>query len=130
MGGGDIMKEWPEGNEIATFGKIAEPLKAAILFGYKVTRKAKGKDVPYDGYGVGVLNANCSSPEDALKAEGLEYSEERGRDLLDEIIGIAIQLGMEQGRRMTMKQFSEKRYIIARAISRETEKILEEAFNG
>jgi hypothetical protein len=125
------MKEWPEGNEVAVFSEIADPLKEAILFGYRLTRRAKKKDVPYDGYRAGVLNLDCMSPEAALKAESLKYIEENhGRDLLDEVIGIAIQLGMEQGRRMTMRQLNDKKYIITRAIGRETEKVLEEVFNG
>jgi len=124
------MEEWPEGNEMAMFNKIATPLKEAILFGYRLTRKAKKKDVPYNGYPVGVLNLGCRQPDEVLKAENLKYSEEQDRDLLDEVIGIAIQLGMEQGRRMTMEQLNSKRHIIARAIERATQGVLREVFDG
>ncbi|MHA1471071.1 MAG: hypothetical protein ACTSSP_11005, partial [Candidatus Asgardarchaeia archaeon] len=45
-------------------------------------------------------------PSETLDAWHLTYSkEDQGRDVYEEIIGLAVQLGMEQGRRRTLKQF-------------------------
>lgn len=65
-------------------------------------RKNRTKDVPWDGPDIGDHEkATCHSIPDNLKADYLaESKEDQGRDALDEIIGIALRLGIEQGRRI------------------------------
>lgn len=99
------MRDWPKGpKETAQFSDLADPVVEAIRFGYTMARRRATQDVPYQGYDIGEREkATCLLPDDQLTAEQLRYSEEdQGRDLLTEAIGIAVRLGIEQGRRLAL----------------------------
>jgi hypothetical protein len=84
------------------FDDMADPVLKAIRFAYKLERRNKNKNVPWNGPRLGE-NMRANSPEFAerLRAGRLAYAEEdQGRDALEEIIGIALQVGIEQGRRI------------------------------
>jgi hypothetical protein len=104
---GTNTKEWPADGKPMDFTDLTNALRGAINFAYSRKRKNIGKDVPWNGPGVGLAErASCPPPAHLLKAESLRYSEEeQGRDTLDEILGIAIRLGMEQGRRVFMQSY-------------------------
>jgi hypothetical protein len=98
------IRGWPKGNEAADFEKLTKPLVRAVRFAYKLNRQNEDKDIPWKGLDIGWRErATCLSPETQLSAERLRYSdEEQGRDALEEIIGLALRIGIEQGRRITM----------------------------
>lgn len=94
------MKKWPEEDDQSPFENLVEPLKRVLLFGYDMTRKNKDKDCPYDGYDIATEEIAVSgSLKERFLAKFLKDSKDHGRDLLDEVLGAAFQLGVEQGRR-------------------------------
>jgi hypothetical protein len=72
------------------------------LFAYDLKRKNASRSIPWTGYDVGEdTKVGCFSPHEALAKNNLAFQEEdQGRDALDALIQIAIQLGIEQGRRL------------------------------
>ncbi len=103
-------KRWPENNETANFHDIVSPIRKAIEFAYELRRINKQKNIPWGGFDIGEMEKiTCFSPSDNLRYKHLKYSlEEQGRDALDEILGICIRLGIEQGRRKTIRKFKEQ----------------------
>ena len=95
------MKKWPEGNKPARFTDIADPICEAIRAAYELKRKNRSRSIPWTGLDIGDdIKAGSYSPDDKLKRDNLKYDEEnQDRDALQVIVGIAVQLGMEQGRR-------------------------------
>jgi len=95
------MEKWPKDGSEVSFSKIIDPVREAILFAYDINRKNKNRSIPWAGLDIGKdERATSFSPNERLRLKNLKYSEnDQGRDALDEILGIAIQLGIEQGRR-------------------------------
>src|SRR3989304_4553686 len=100
------MKEWPENNKPADFEDIVKHLKMALKFAYKMRRQNLHKDIPYDGFDIGHQQlAGCFHANETLSVKQLQFVlEDQGRDALDEILGLAVQLGIEQGRRVYRKE--------------------------
>jgi hypothetical protein len=105
------VKQWPENDEPAIIDDLAKEVTDAIRFAYKLNRKNLGKDIPLagpDAPGEGWrVNVHTDSYE--LSAESLDYGMNRGRDALEELVYLAINLGCEQGRRITMSSGDGKR---------------------
>ena len=100
------MLEWPpNGEEITETGAfgITAPLKKALKFAYNMRRKNLGKDIPYDGHTLGNHELACIfAPDEQLNADNQARDKRHGEiDVLDRILAIAFQLGLEQGRRGT-----------------------------
>ena len=95
-------KPWPDNDQPARFRDIADPIRAAIEFAYKLERQNKNRSIPWNGLDIGKTEqAGCFRPKQQLARMNLKISlEDQGRDALDEIIRICIQLGIEQGRRL------------------------------
>ncbi len=100
-----MKNEWPEKDKVAYFEDLTKPIVKAIKFAYSIRRKNKDKDVPWTGPGVGASErACCPPPKEMLSAENLKYSmDDQGRNALEEIVGVAIRLGIEQGRRIFLE---------------------------
>ena len=98
------MKEWPkEKTETLDYEALIKPVRAALMQAYKFTR-SKLKSIPYDGYNFGGQTLCCiGTPEYELNKESIKYHKERGRDVLDIILMIAFNLGLENGRRIEAK---------------------------
>lgn len=98
------MKPWPKDGEPASFEDLTRPLVRAVRFAYDLKRKNRDKDIPWSGPEIGAREQTVALPAARqLSADNLRYSEEeQGRDALEEIIGLAVQIGIEQGRRLTM----------------------------
>lgn len=96
------MKKWPEGNETVRFDDLVEPVCEAIQFAYNLERKNRNRSIPWTGLDISEdTKVGCPSPPDRLRRDSLRYDEEeQGRDALRVIVGIAIQVGIEQGRRI------------------------------
>lgn len=97
------MKTWPDQSKTVQFTDLTDPICEAIRFAYDLKRKHQNKDIPYKGYDIGKVTG-CYQPDENLTQESLEYQDEnQDRDALQVIVGIAVQLGIEQGRRQLLK---------------------------
>lgn len=96
------MKKWPKDGSTVSFRDLIQPVREAIEFAYEMKRKNKNRTVPWKGYNVGKETlVSDFAPDEKLKAGNLRYNlESQGRDALDMILGIAVQLGFEQGKRL------------------------------
>ena len=101
-----IVKQWDKKGNTASFNDIAAPL-------CKIFKEAmeKGADVykdglVWEGFDIGETMKHIAlSPDQRFTPENLLHSKiEQGRDVFDEIITLAIQLGIEQGRRAKLRE--------------------------
>lgn len=85
-----------------SFEDLSDPILRAIRHCYHVRRVRKKEDVPWSGPEIGEgEQANSLQAAYRLSAEALAYSlDDQGRNAMEEIVGLAIQLGIEQGRRI------------------------------
>lgn len=104
------MKPWPKDKSPVYFCDLADSIVSAIKFAYKLSRKNRGKSIPWKGYNIGKDDrATCLTPDEQLSAEGLEFNDEdQGRSAIEVIVGLAIQLGIEQGRRIANQKHEEE----------------------
>jgi len=90
---------WPDKLKPADIEKLSRPLRKAFLQVVS-PKKKQPASITYGGPEVtnnlGALAVGPSAKE-RLTEEGLAYDKERGRDALDVMILLALQLGMEQG---------------------------------
>ena len=96
-------KPWPEdGSPVGFEHDMVEPLVSALRQAYTMTRNNRDVDIDWTGLDIGDREkAGCLTPDVRLTAEHLKYDEdEQGRTAADVIIGLAVQLGIEQGRRL------------------------------
>ncbi len=94
--------KWPANDKPANFEDLTRSVRKALRFAYKMQRKNEGKSIPVAGYDL-PKSAIAPAASVLLNTENLKYSKEnQGRDALDEIIGYAIRLGIEQGRRIVV----------------------------
>lgn len=95
-------KEWPTNPHVAVgFSSIIEPVIEAIRKTHNVER-IEGTGHEWSGLPLGKRDrSTCVDPSEKLSKEQLVYSEiDKGQSALSTIITIAIQLGIEQGRRL------------------------------
>ena len=101
--------EWPKDpTETVWFDDLAQPVVKAIRFAYNLRRRNRDKDIPWRGLPIGKsARATCLDNEEQLTAEHMRYDEDdQGRDALEVLVGVAIRLGIEQGRRVQRRQGS------------------------
>ena len=97
------MKPWPEEDKPANFNDLHSDIVGAILFAYDCKRQNEGKSIPLAGPDA-PETAGSAPGSVTLSAENLAYAEKQhGVSALDEIVRVAIQLGIEQGRRVTIQ---------------------------
>jgi len=94
--------DWPtEGDKVIPFYLLADAVRKAFDFTFKLEDIAPDSDIPWTGPPLGKRErATCLSPIEHLKAETLAWElDDQGRDKLSALICLAIQIGIEQGRR-------------------------------
>lgn len=97
------MAGWPQDGKPAYFEDLTRPVIRALKGAYTFRRRGY-KDIPWTGPCTGSLHC-CLSAEETLKASNLKYSQEdQGRNAMEEIIGLAVRLGIEQGKRMAAEE--------------------------
>jgi hypothetical protein len=98
------MKQWPEEkDETVWVEDLLDPVKDALEFAYDLQPNNHSVDIPYRGYMIGKNDiATCFGPVERLSYENI--NRDNGRDALDEILLIAFQLGIEQGRRNAYRE--------------------------
>jgi hypothetical protein len=96
--------EWPEG-EALVFSELVQAVRKTIAQAYDFQRVNPEKSIDWKGPSTpqAVLTGGLGFPE-RLKAERLQsYERDQGRDAMDTIIGIFLQMGIENGRRTFYK---------------------------
>lgn len=96
------MTKWPKDDKRMSFEELTFPVYKAIRKAYKLSPKDYGDRINWTGPELPKsMGASCLTYDKLLTRENLEYSEQdQGRDPLEEIVGVAVQLGIEQGRRI------------------------------
>jgi hypothetical protein len=128
-----IVTEWPEdGSPLSLEEDLTPPLCQAVRFAYALQRRNRDADVPWDGPEIGDdEQANAPLTKCLLKHERLSESEtEQNRDALTEIMGIAIRIGIEQGRRITKNSSEYKALLLQEMISSGLRRLLGEALKA
>lgn len=99
-------KNWPADNKMARFPDISDPIREALQIAMDKGDKVYEDGIKWTGLRQGAHAAACSpDPSSTLHAYNLNYSmKEQDRDVYREIIAIAVQLGMEQGRRQIIEE--------------------------
>ena len=105
--------EWPKDeSEPLELEDLVRPLRNAIRTAYTLKRNSLDTEVPWTGpEGTGSETTGCLDNALALSAENLRYQEEEQeeeRDTLWLILGIAIRLGCEEGRRIDRERAGPK----------------------
>ena len=97
---------WPEAaTEAADFDALVKPIVSLIKQGYRVVRRPSRK-LRYRGLQLGRRElVVCSPLEQTLAPSTLSYHKRNGRSLLTMAVTIAVQLGIEQGRRLAAEEF-------------------------
>ena len=122
------MIKWPDGNKTADFDAITGPIVQALAdaIGNKMVWtepvKRRGgyafssgtssiKGIDYNGLDIlDNLKHVCQSPDKRLSREGLQFDwEDQGRHPVEVIVGLAVQLGIEQGRRIERAEGGDSR---------------------
>lgn len=106
------LVSWPEDGSPLSEDTLVRLVRGALLFTHGVRRHNQGFSVPWHGPGQGELTeVGTLDPAEALSAEELAKP---GRDALEAVIEVAIQLGMEQGRRVTMMRLEGRLALLER----------------
>lgn len=96
-------KDWPKKKaEVVSIEDITTPIRDFLLKTHSITPKELKKLPGWTGFAdTGPTGAACSPTRvsEMLSPSSLAYHAERGRDLLDMVILIAVRMGLEQGRR-------------------------------
>lgn len=100
------MKEWPEDPiETVDLEDLVEPIVKSLLSAYDIERKSLSA-IPYSGYNIGGEELiSGSSPEEMLRPEDLRIAWQNGKMAYHALFSIAVQLGIEQGRRLERKRW-------------------------
>lgn len=88
------MKNQPFPDNVISAEDIIKPCIKSLKFTYKLIRKNKGKDIPYNGYNPTLDTHINLDPQTKLKNEMFE---EYGDDPLESILGILYRLAFENG---------------------------------
>lgn len=100
-------KPWPKSGTVS-FTDLVEPIITAIESAYDLQLKTKVFEdgVEWTGLDIGERDKVCClSPSERLTGDQLRYSYvDQGRNPLAEIVGVAVQLGIEQGRRVQVER--------------------------
>ncbi len=104
------IRKWPKGNKPTQFSDLTDAVTKGIRFAYSLKRRNRDRSVPWTGPDSGQsIKATCPTPEEWLSKKSLAFNlEDQGRDALDVLVAIAVQLGIEQGRRMTIEKLEDK----------------------
>jgi len=94
--------KWPEELETLRLRELSAPVCKALRFAFKLQRRNTTKDIPWEG--PDEIPGDSPDLPDRLTLESLRRQREGAEvDTLEAIVVIAIQLGIEQGRRMEAK---------------------------
>ena len=105
-------KEWPLNSEMAKFGEIVDPLREALQIALNKGDKVYSEGIEWTGLKQGKGNPIFHPPR-SLHSIGLsECKEHQNRDVFTEILSIAVQLGIEQGKRELKTELKEISFML------------------
>jgi len=108
---GDGTHEWAPYPDALDFGKLAAVARNMIeqVADVEVTRKPGDEGVEYDGPPLHPRFFVASfKPREALSKEKLDFAEQdQGRDALEEVLAVVLQMGVEQGLRMARGEWTD-----------------------
>ena len=95
------MTDWPSSDGILSFEDLTNPICEAIRTIYTLKKHDYG-DIKWTGPALPkFLAVTCLTFDERLTKAMLDYdAEDQGREPLEVLVGMAVQLGMEQERRM------------------------------
>jgi len=95
--------DWPKDDAPAEFEHLVEALTRAFKQGawWRPRYEHKDKDIIWVGP---PLPKNVLSPEEQLSAGGRQYSADKGRNFVELMFGLALQIGIEQGRKIEREE--------------------------
>lgn len=102
------MKKWPEDNKPAGFDDLVLPVVQTVKAAYWYEKKPLKFGLTYNGLPLTSCEilATSLTISEKLSAENMKYDEEeQGREPLEVLIGIAVQLGIEQGLRISKERY-------------------------
>ncbi len=100
--------EWPVNGDPLMFEDLCASIRRAIEFAYRLKVKNLSEGIPWDGPELDLEDEYFDNPSKKLTGDYLRWAKkERKIDALDTIIAIALQIGMEQGRRSSLENFRE-----------------------
>ena len=101
------MKEWPKDGSPVDFAELADPIRNAIDFAYDLKRINEEEPILWEGLDISKHEKiTTPAPNWSLSLEGLKYNQDQARSALTAIITIAVQLGIEQGRRLIKQEIA------------------------
>jgi len=109
---GDGKHEWSPYPEALDVGRLAEVAQDMIeqVADVEVTRERGDDGVRYDGPPLHPrFFVTAFKPEKALSKEKLDFAfEDQGRDALEEVMMVILQMGIEQGLRLARGEWMDK----------------------
>ena len=124
-------KLWRIDGKPEEFAHIADPCIEAMRFAIKNGKRVNKTGIKWTGLGLGEKDrCTCIEPSEWLDAHNLNFAwEEHNQDAIERIIIIAIQLGVEQGRRLqktdTLEKVKELRIsMLVYSMKKEMDKLL------
>lgn len=102
-------KAWPDDMETVGADKIVEPLIKVIQQAFELKpKKLPTGGIQWDGLDFGHPSAGWhKDPQEALSPAGLKSAIEDGDGVLAQIFLVALNLGIEQGRRSVIQRFGD-----------------------
>jgi hypothetical protein len=106
-----MLKQWPaDETKTVAMEELLAGVEKVLRVGYILKRR----NVPllYDGYNLGTRSlVACLDADDAFSKDGLAHHKRQGRDLLTVALGVAFNLGFEQGIRAANRELVPLRLI-------------------
>ncbi len=112
------MKQWPRNRKKPlVFSVLVSSICKYVRKNYDLVQRGPSLTA-YNGYTLGIDALACSLPPDeALTHEALAYTlESHGRDGLEVILTTAVQLGIEQGKRIERENSSSLRELFVKLL--------------
>lgn len=113
------MKDWPEDGSPADFVDLVTPLVEVFEKLYEIGWENTDEDIVYDGYEIDDLHI-CIAAEESFTSENLHWQQsDQGREPIEILLAIAVQLGIKQGRKLAAEKRQRRRSL---------HKVFQEAF--
>lgn len=99
------IKPWPDKGQPGNFEDMVAAFCQLVNSAFILQRKPDA-ELTYHGHDIGRLTATHALPvSEALSPETIAYREaNQGRDLLDQLLSVIVQVSIEQGRRSGLQQ--------------------------
>ena len=123
--------KWPANKtKCVDYDKLVEPLRKLVGDTHTLAEKDLSFPLPWKGMNdTGPTGRACAPTKvsEILSESVVEYHRERDRDLMEVILGLAVNLGIEQGRRIEREKGADvKRWLMRACKDQELLKLVNE----